>query len=737
MSQNWKIAWTDLLKRIGKALVLVLPMFLFLSEFVIAKDELNVIRGESSNNRWLQFSNVENTLYHHLANQAYQYINERNDQISELESLADWKKRQTEVKNTLEGIVGPFPEKTQLNARILRTVEKDTYQVEHIVFESQPNFYVTSSLFIPKGLTEKAPVVIYVSGHTAEGYRSETYQHKILNLVDKNFIVFAFDPVGQGERLEYNFGNESVPSSFRSPAGGHSYSGLQGYITGNTQAKIMIWDGIRAVDYLLTRDEIDPKRIGITGRSGGGTQSSYIAAFDDRIYAAAPESYITNFTRLLQSIGPQDAEQVFAGGIANGIDHADLLAVRAPKPALLISTTEDYFSIQGARETANEVSKIYSAYNKKNHFEMVEDFGEHGSTEKNREAMYSFFQEVLDNPSDSEDVDVEVLSEEEIQVTETGQVFTSLKGKTISDLNRELSENQYKQLENSRENLEQHLSGIVKSAKKLSGYKKPETIDELVFTGRIQRDGYVIEKYFLEGEGEYPIPYLLMIPENSNDKAVLYLHPEGKMEDATESGQIEWFVRKGFTVLAPDLIGVGETSRENSQNLLKEWHTSVLIDRSITGIRAGDISRLTQLLKRKYSFSEVYGVAIQEMSPVLLHSATITNSFSRVALIEPLISYRSLISAKYYDPAFIAGAVPGSMQSYDLSDLAASLAPGKLVMINPVNGAKSPADEDDVAKDTRVIHSAYNRANAPENFTITVSQTEDEISESLQEWINN
>ena len=142
-------------------------------------------------------------------------------------------------------------------------------------------------------------------------------------LVKKNFIVFAFDPVGQGERLEYNIGDEEASSSSRSPAGGHSYSGVQGYITGNTQARIMIWDGIRAVDYLLTRDEVDPERIGITGRSGGGTQSSYIAAFDDRIYAAAPESYITNFTRLLQSIGPQDAEQVFSGGVANGIDHIE------------------------------------------------------------------------------------------------------------------------------------------------------------------------------------------------------------------------------------------------------------------------------------------------------------------------------------------------------------------------------------------------------------------------------
>jgi hypothetical protein len=130
----------------------------------------------------------------------------------------------------------------------------------------------------------------------------------------------------------------------------------------------MAWDGIRAVDYLLTRPEVDPDRIGITGRSGGGTQSAYIAALDDRIIAAAPENFITSFTRLFQSIGPQDAEQNLFGVIKRGIDHADLISVRAPKPLLMITTTRDFFSIQGSRETAKEVTAIYKAYGKESNF---------------------------------------------------------------------------------------------------------------------------------------------------------------------------------------------------------------------------------------------------------------------------------------------------------------------------------------------------------------------------------
>ena len=242
----------------------------------------------------------------------------------------------------------------------------------------------------------KAPAILYCSGHTTDGYRNKVYQHIILNLVKKGFIVFAFDPVGQGERKEYSDLN-SGKSFIRGPTDEHSYSGAQVFISGSSYAKYMIWDGIRAVDFLLSRKEVDPDRIGITGRSGGGTQSAYIAAFDDRIKAAAPECYITSFTRLLQSIGPQDAEQNLFNEIERGIDHADLLEVRAPKPTMIITTTGDFFSIQGARETAKEVSGVFEAYGQPDNFSMVEDDAPHESTKKNREAMYAFFQKYLDN----------------------------------------------------------------------------------------------------------------------------------------------------------------------------------------------------------------------------------------------------------------------------------------------------------------------------------------------------
>jgi len=163
-----------------------------------AQNELDVIR-----NSWIEHSDAPNSLYHYITGQAYDLLRKRADAVSAINSLTAWQERQKYIKETLLKIVGPFPEKSPLNAKILRTVEKDGYRIEHIVFESQPGFYVTSSMFIPAGLKRRstAPAVIYVSGHSDTGYRSSVYLNICANLVMKGFIVFAFDPVGQGERL--------------------------------------------------------------------------------------------------------------------------------------------------------------------------------------------------------------------------------------------------------------------------------------------------------------------------------------------------------------------------------------------------------------------------------------------------------------------------------------------------------------------------------------------------------
>jgi len=706
-------------------------------------NELDVIHSQGAggkDNTWIQFSDAPNSLYHYLSAQAYPLLEKRANEISGLHSLADWQKRQEWLQTELKEVVGPFPPKTPLNAKITRTIKKVGFKVEHIVYESQPGFYVTSSMFIPDGLKGKSPVVIYCSGHSGNGYRA--YQTQILNLVKKGFIVFAFDPVDQGERLEYYDPETDKPKAGGSDAW-HSYSGAQALITGSSQIMYMMWDGIRAVDYLLTRKEVDPSRIGITGRSGGGTQSAWISALDERIYAAAPESYITNFRGLFWGPGPQDAEQEPVNGIIRGIDLADLLLVRAPKPTLIIATTGDYFGIQGFRESAKEAAAMYKAYGKEANFSSAEDIlPRHGATLKNREAMYAFFQKFLNNPGNPKEEKIAPLSEEELQVTKTGQVYTTYNEETVFSLNCKEAENLVTNLQSSRSDLSMHLPEVLNSAKELSGYQEPSVFHGTVFTGRIQREDYIIDKYFVKGEGDYIVPYLLMIPDKPNNKALLYLHPSGKSAEASVGGEMEWFVKNGFTVLAPDMIGTGEMGPGDFRGdsyiggvSLNVWFCSMLIGRSIVGIRAGDVVRLTRLLKGTSGISEVYGFAMKEMGPVLLHAAAFDQAISRIALMEPYSSYRSIVMNRYYEPGFMHSAVPGALKAYDLPDLAASLAPRKLLMAGITDGAGKIAEADNVNKEFAVIKNAYQNKNAGGQLNIVLREPAEKPYDLLMEWI--
>lgn len=655
-------------------------IFLFLGFLSQAQEDLKVIQPH-----WVSFTDGPNALYKHQAAQAFEMLDDREDAVNQLRTLADWKGWQDRVKKTLMKVVGPFPEKTPLRPEITRTIQKPDYRMDHVVFQSQPEFYVSATLFIPNGLQSKAPAIIYCSGHALESYRSFTYQQVILNLVKKGFIVFAFDPVGQGERLEY-YDSATGQPTIGGPTKQHSYPGAQAFISGSSQAKYMIWDGIRAVDYLFSRPEVDAGRIGITGRSGGGTQASYIAAFDERIYASAPENYLTNFKRLWLTHGPQDAEQNFYRGISSGLDQPDLLLVRAPKPNLLIATSRDMFNIEGSMETVNQVQRIYQAYDAPANFAMVVDDAGHTSTRKNRETMYAFFQNHLNLPGESSDEKIDTLSKEELLVSPEGQLLETYPGKTVQQLNQEFISDQ------PTGSLEERVA----DSRELSGYLEPLGESDRMMTGRYQREGYTVEKHLIKGEGDYWIPFLLLIPEKVTAEAVLYLHPEGKAVDASVGGEMEALVKEGAMVLAPDLLNTGEMGNGGFNgdsnfkgNSFNHWFGSILIGRSLVGLHAGDANRLAKVLQEASGNKTIKGLAKGRMSAVLLHAANYNEAYSSIALIDPMVSYRELVQERNYDPSLIPFSVANSLPHYDLPDLLESLADKKPLVLQGNSGMPS------------------------------------------------
>lgn len=350
--------------------------------------------------------------------------------------------------------------------------------------------------------------------------------------------------------------------------------------------------------------------------------------------------------------------------------------------------------------------------------------------------MYAFFQKHLNNPGNPNDEETQPFTPEEVRVTATGQVYTSMEAETAFSLNLKDAEKAVISLEKSRRNMSTHLPRVLESAKELSGYREPAQVDEPIFHGRFQQDGYCIEKYFVKGEGNYVIPYLLLKPEQGNNKSIIYLNPAGKPKDIKDMGEAEQLVKNGFTVLAPDLLGTGETGPEKvvyNHNFIKVWYASILIGRSIVGIQAGDVIRLVKILERDGQTEQIWGIAEKDMAPVLLHAAGFHPEISGIALIEPYSSYRSIVANKYYNPGFIYGTVPHALQAYDIPDLAASLAPGKLLIAGITDGNGNPAGEN--SQDLKIIQSSYEAKNAGSNLKIVPKISGADLSGLISEWI--
>ncbi len=689
--------------------VLLLLLLILKSVFVNGQEaeNLNVF------DRWIEWTDGKNMLVHLLNRQAFAYLDTRDNEVAVLKTREDWVSRQKKVKEILYNTVGPFPEKTPLKARITGTVKKEGFRIEKVVYESMPGLYVTACIFIPDGKARNRPAIIQVSGHGFPAFRSPGTQKQLYNLVKRGFIVFAIDPFGQGERLQYWDNEKKASMMGTSPTSEHSYFGNQMFVSGISPIRYFVWDGIRGVDYLLTRKEVDPERIGIYGCSGGGTQTTFIAAFDDRIKAAVPGCYITGFRRLLESIGPQDAEQNLYRGVLNGITHADLLEVRAPKPLLISSTTRDFFSIQGAIETFDEVKKAYKAFGKEDQAGQVFDDAGHGFN-KNITAVYAFFQKVFEMPGISEELDFEGFRPEDLQVTSTGQLSTSLGGDLAFNISEREAQKLIKKINDSRNNIDVHLKNVVTKAKAISGYIAPGNEGKPVFRGRYQRNGYAVEMYALNGEGKTIVPLLLFVPPGGNNfPCIIYLNPAGKAADAAAGGKIEQLVKQGYIVAAPDVIGTGETAANGDAE-------AVLLGRSVAGMQAGDVVRVLNFLKSRsdVNMKKIGGMAFGEMGPVMLHAAVLNNSISSVSLSGSLISYRSIVLNKFYNTGFAGNAVAGALTAYDLPDLIACIAPRKIALVDLKDQMKQTAGNELVEEELAFPESVYTRKNVPKNINI-------------------
>ena len=635
----------------------------------------------------------------YLKQQAFAALDQRDQAFEKIQSSEQLTAWQQERRESFLGALGGFPERTPLNARVTGQMAFADYRLEKILFESQPGFYVTATLYLPLS-PGPHPAAVHPTGHSDSAKAAELYQRASINLAKNGIACLCYDPIGQGERRQY-LGEDQKP--LFGTTGEHSLMDVSCTPLGTNVARYMIWDGMRAVDYLQSRTDIDPKRIGATGISGGGTMSSYLGALDERIAASAPGCYLTGFRRLLETIGPQDAEQNLFGQITKGLDHGDYVMMRAPRPTLVMAATRDFFDISGAWHLFRQSKRFYTRLGFSERVEMLETDTTHGFPPDMRVGAVRWFRRWFvgsDTPVGEENFPV--LNEEQLRCTPEGQVLRFPGAKSLVALNRDWEA----RLATQRRKIWQDRTSALAEVRRITGIRAAANLPEaeVELAGKSERTGCSVEKVILKPEPGIWLPALRFEPKDSKRSGgpVLYLHGGGKQADAGPGGPIEALALTGRTVLAVDLRGIGETLHPQGKGDLgtllgtnsTESTLAYLLGKSFVAMRAEDVLSCSHYLLKTVGAAphsaQVAVVAIGETGVPALHAVALEPSlFSSLKLERALQSWVNVVGT----PASLNqknSVVFGALRAYDLPDLAGSLSSVKIEILGALNAEGRP-----------------------------------------------
>jgi len=577
--------------------------------------------------------------------------------------------------------LGGLPERTPLNARVVGRLDRDGYRVEKIIYESQPGFFVTAALYLPLA-DPPFPAALVPCGHSANGKAEEAYQRACILLATNGIAALCYDPIGQGERHQIldAYGKPRFGSTHE-----HTLVGVGSILLGINTARTRIWDGIRGIDYLVSRDDIDPNRIGCTGNSGGGTLTSYISALDPRVACAAPSCYLTTLRWIVDNIGPQDAEQNIHAQIAHGMEHADYVMMRAPRPTLICAATRDFFDIGATWQTFREAKRFYTRMGFAERVDLIETDDKHGFSTQLRVGMVRWMRRWLMGIDDAvTETDFPVLTDEQLRCTPAGQVLLMEGARSVFDLNAQLEE----RLAQKRREFWRTtpIPDALHKVREIAGIRRLADLPEprLDRAGTIQRDGYTIARLVLRPEAGITLPALLFCPPEPGPDACLYLHGRGKHVDAAPGGRIERRVRQGHCVLAVDLRGIGETEGATDYKgwaplFGPDWQDffrAYLLGKSYVGMRAEDVLTCARFLARERAGQppfRVHVIAIGEAGPPALHAAALEpDLFASLRLERTVTSWSDVVRTPVTRNQLI-NAVHRALGTYDLPDLLATL----------------------------------------------------------------
>ncbi|MCL5278761.1 MAG: prolyl oligopeptidase family serine peptidase [Planctomycetes bacterium] len=601
-----------------------------------------------------------------------------------------------DVQDKIQQCFGPWPEKTPLNPRTTGVVERDQYKIEKVIFESRPGFLVTADLYLPKGRSFPLPGVVGTCGHSDTGKAYESYQSFAQGLARLGYVVLIFDPLGQGERLQYP--NEKLKSRIGVGVREHLYAGNQQFLVSEFVGAWRAWDGIRALDYLLTRPEVDPKRVGVTGCSGGGTMTTWLCGVDRRWTMAAPSCFVTTFRRNCENELPADTEQCPPRALALGLDHSDFLAALAPKPIVLLTKEGDYFDRRGSEQAYERLRRLYKLLGDEEDISLFVEAGGHGYTPKSREAMYRWFNRATHISNAQTEPNLTIEKDQTLWCAPKGQVcelnskpiyaFTAEKAKALAA--QRPKEFTLPQLRRQVRAL-LHLPVAEKSSApdyrilrnwRSRGYPKPRWTTYLVET----EPGIQAVVYRLGTE------QLLARPHASTQRAILYVAHQSSDAELRDEPLVREIIKADpdtdfYTV---DVRGIGESRPDtcDEDSFLSLYGSdyfyaihSIMLDRPYVGQKTYDVLRVLDWLGG-IGYDEVHVVAKGWGALPATFASVLSDRVKQVTLKNALTSYQEIAeSTDYAWP--LSTFVPNILSAFDLPDCYQALQAKNLHQVDP------------------------------------------------------
>lgn len=607
-------------------------------------------------------------LLHWMDRMAQKQLDSREKAIAGVRTKAQADRRKQWVRAKLLALIGGLPRYAgPLNARVTGRLGNNSYTLEKVIFESLPGYFVTANLYLPKE-PGRHPAVLLSAGHTTLG-KTENYRIGA-NLAAKGFVALAYDPVGLGERIQ------ALDPRTRKHAGGccaneHLQAGAQAMLMDESVARYFIWDAMRALDYLVGRPEVDPSRIGAAGCSGGGCLTTYIAALDQRIKAAAPACFINSFRLLFAGPDP-DSEMSLPQFLASGLDHADLLEMAAPTPWLILTTEGDFFTPAAARLVYEETRRWYGLYGAKERVQFFTGPGPHGTPLETREAIYGWMIRWLTagGKGDPREQEVPLYSDSELQVTATGQVEDEPGSRKLHQLIREDFHTLRHPLPVAELSADLRRLGIPTDGRPPAFSIVKDDHDRSPRRIRIT----------LESEPGVEISGTLYLPSGPRRKPALVL-----VRDSSTLALAQTAADAGTVVL--ELEPRDSPTGDDHRPFLGDWLTNARADtvgRNLPAMRAHDILRGVDLLSSRDDVDPtlIRAAARGAKGVWVLLAAAVDHRIGGVWLDRTPFSYVAALDGPLNTNLFDA-LVPGFLLHWDLADLTRALGKRAVLWTDP------------------------------------------------------